>query len=171
MTDVFTPCCFEMIGSSSDKSSIIRRLVHTMARENRIDPKFAERIARQVLKRESYGSSGIGRGLAFPHLRTAEVGEFIGAIGIALHGVNFEAIDRELTRLVFLTISPIKSREKHIELLSRLVSLMKDKAVNMHLHHAIRPEDIYQYLADLDSQFVTELPANRMSSQGYKRDQ
>ncbi len=171
LTQVFTVNCIELIDSSSNKSSIIRQLVYSLVSENRIAPRSAEKLAGQMLKRERYGSSGIGRGLAFPHLRTTEVEEFVGAIGIAPHGVNFEAIDRELTKLVFLTISPIKSREKHIELLSRLVSLMKDKAVNMHLHHAIKPEDIYQYLADLDGQFATELPANRVSSPAYRRDQ
>lgn len=164
-TRVFTPNCIEMIGSPSDKSSIIRQLVHSLASENRIDQRSAERIAHQVLHCESHGSSAIGRGLAFPHLRTTEVGEFVGAIGIAPVGVDFESIDHELTKLVFLIISPINNRESHIGLLSRLVSLMKDKAVNMHLHHAIRPEDIYGYLADLDGQFAAELPASRIISQ------
>ncbi|WP_339908365.1 PTS sugar transporter subunit IIA [Symmachiella dynata] len=152
LTSVFRPNCIEMIRSASGKSSVISRLVQTLVCEERVERVHAEEIINGLLERERHGTSAIGKGLAFPHLRTQNVTNFVGAIGVAPDGINFSALDSGLTKLVFLTLSPRDGREQHITLLSRLVALMQSKAVNMQLHHQIRPSDVYDYLTDLDEQ-------------------
>lgn len=159
-TSVFWPNCIEMIRPASGKSSVISLLVQSLVCEGRVDRGQAENIIHGLMERERHGTSAIGKGLAFPHLRTACVDQFVGAIGVAPEGINFGALDDEPTKLVFLTLSPRSGREQHIHLLSRLVCLMQDKAVNMQLHHQLRPQDVYDYLADLDEQCRgTNLPA------------
>ncbi len=141
-----------MIRPASEKSSVISLLIQSLVCEGRIDPAHAEEIIRGLIEHERHGTSAIGKGLAFPHLRTAEVKEFVGAIGVAPDGIDFGSLDHDPTKLVFLTLSPRDGREQHIQLLSRLVRLMQDKAVNMQLHHRLRPQDVYEYLSDLDEQ-------------------
>lgn len=85
-------------------------------------------------------------------LRTIEVQRFVGAIGVAPEGIHFESLDHEPTKIVFLTLSPLTSRRKHLNLLSRLVCFMRDKVMNMQMNHPIKPHEIYQYLRDLDYQ-------------------
>lgn len=156
LTRVFRPGNIHFIRPGSDVVSAIRQLVQSLADKNRIRPGLTEKIVRQLIQRESYGSSAIGKGLAFPHLRTADVQDFIGAIGICPEGMDFGAIDRGLTKLIFLTLSPVGGREQHMLLLSRLVSLMKDHVVSLRLHHPLTTDDIYQYLADLDGEFIVD---------------
>lgn len=151
LTSVFRRNCVQLIRPAMGKSSVISLLVETLAREEHINRDHAERIVGDLLQRESHGTSAIGKGLAFPHLRTHDVEHFTGAIGVAPEGVNFGSLDTEPTKLVFLTLSPWADRERHMELLSRLVSLMGDKVINMHLHHQVQPTDVYEYLIDLDN--------------------
>jgi nitrogen PTS system EIIA component len=159
LTSIFRRNCVQIIRPAMGKSSVISLLVETLAREEHIKRDHAEGIVAELLQRESHGTSAIGKGLAFPHLRTHDVEHFVGAIGVAPDGVNFGALDAEPTKLVFLTLSPWADRERHMALLSRLVSLMQDKAINMQLHHQIQPEDVYEYLIDLDNQSQTQARA------------
>jgi mannitol/fructose-specific phosphotransferase system IIA component (Ntr-type) len=152
LTDVFTSECIETLHSSSTKVDVIRGLVQLLVKQDRLPSDHAEAIIGKLVGREGYGSSAIGKGLAFPHLRTIEVQKFVGAIGVAPEGIHFESLDHEPTKLVFLTLSPLASRRKHINLLSRLVGFMRDKVMNMQMNHPIKPQDIYQYLHDLDDQ-------------------
>lgn len=152
LTNVFRIENIVTIPSSLTKAGVIGRLVCLLVDNHRLDASRAEAITEILVRRESYGSTAIGKGLAFPHLRTSDVQSFTGAIGVATEGLNFDALDHEPTKLVFLILSPIASREKHMTLLCRLVSLMRDKAISMQLHHRIQTDEIYRYLQDLDDQ-------------------
>ena len=155
LRSVFHPSCVEVIRGGSGKSSVISLLVRILAREQHIDRSHAEAIVRELLDRERHSTSAIGRGLAFPHLRTHEVEHFVGAIGVAPDGIDFGALDGEPTKLVLLTLSPWQDREQHMALLSRLVSLMQNKAVSLQLTHRLNPKDVYEYLTDLDHRFAS----------------
>ena len=150
LTDVFRPTCIETIPHGTGKSSVISLLVRCLTRAEYIDGEYSEQLIADLLERERCGSSAMGRGLAFPHLRTRIVTHFVGAIGLAPGGINFGALDGNPTRLVLLTLSPWDGREAHTNLLSRLVSLMQDKSVTHHLNHNIKPPQLYTCLCDLD---------------------
>lgn len=150
LTDVFHPNCIETIRPGTGKSSVISLLVRCLARAEHIGREHSKQLIADLLERERCGSSAIGRGLAFPHLRTRIVTCFVGAIGLAPDGINFGALDGNPTRLVLLTLSPWDGREAHMNLLSRLVSLMQDKSVSHHLNHNIKPPQLYTCLCDLD---------------------
>lgn len=152
LAGVFRRNCIELIRPATGKSSAISLLVQTLAREEQLDRQHAEGIIRQLMERERHSSSAIGKGLAFPHLRTKDVSHFVGAIGVAPEGIQFGSLDNEPTKLVFLTLTPWEDREQHVDLLSRLVRLIKDKAVTMQMAHRMKPQAVYDYLIDLDAQ-------------------
>ena len=156
---IFRPNCIEMIRPATGKSSTISILIQALTREEQIDRQRAEEIIRQLIDRERHSSSAIGKGLAFPHLRTRDVDRLVGAIGVAPEGIQFGALDNAPTKLVFLSLTPWEDREQHIHLMSRLVRLMNDKAVHMQMNHRLRPQAVYQYLTDLDHQ-PEQVPAS-----------
>lgn len=164
LTDVFTPDCVETLPASTSKSDLIRKLVQSLVQQNRLQAQHAQRVVDQLLEHESYGSSAIGKGLAFPHLRTSKVEQFVGAIGIASEGICLDALDQQPTKLVFLMLSPIESRNRHMDLLSRLVCLMKDTVIRVQLSHLLHA-DIYQYLRDLDQQLALSVSTDARKAQ------
>ncbi len=146
---VFRRNCIELIRPATGKSSAISLLVQALAREEQLDRQHAGKIICQLIERERHSSSAIGKGLAFPHLRTKDVSQFVGAIGVAPEGIHFGSLDKQPTQLVFLTLTPWENREQHVALLSRLVRLMQDKAVNLQMAQGLRPQGVYDYLMDL----------------------
>ena len=169
LSSIFDSNCIESIPPSTGKVDVIRRLVQLLVIHHRIDQECGEAVILQLIQRESYGSSAIGKGLAFPHVRTNEVSCFTGAIGVAPESVNFESLDHKPTKLIFLTLSPLASRRQHTVLFGRLLSLMRDKAMSMRLQNFMRPHDIHQYLRDLDHQSDTPVEL-AVPFQGHKVD-
>jgi len=156
-SEIFQPNCVESIRGGTGKSSVISLLVRLLASTERIGREHAEGIIQKILDRERHCSTAFGKGLAFPHLRTPEVTHFVGAIGIALDGVNFGSADQSPTKLILLTLSPHDDRQQHSELLSRLVSLMKDKAIALQLSQQTQPADLHRYLCELDGRGLNDI--------------
>jgi mannitol/fructose-specific phosphotransferase system IIA component (Ntr-type) len=86
-----------------------------------------------------------------PHLRTEAVYRFVGAIGLAPNGVDFQSLDGAPTKLIFLLLGPYAEREQHFELMGRLSALMRDKTTLMFLQGHRAPHEVCEYLADLDA--------------------
>src|SRR4051812_4001898 len=67
--------------ATSSPGAAVRFLVGELVRAGRVRPEHAERVACQVLYRESLGSTAIGCGVAIPHSKSDVVEEVLGIIG------------------------------------------------------------------------------------------
>ena len=86
--------------------------------------------------REALMSTGVGKGLALPHARTAAVRETVAAFAVTAEPVDYHALDGQAVRLVFLLCGPEGERGSHITLLSRVSRLMNDDAFRARLQDA-----------------------------------
>jgi len=148
LTDVFPRSCMIDIGASRSKSGALRQMVMTLAQNHKLGSEHAERILSELLDRERYCTSAIGCGLAFPHIRSRVVDSFLGAVGIAAHGIDLNSLDEKPTKVVMLVLSPWEQRNAHLAFLSRLVSLMQEKSIQLRLDHQVTEDDIWHYLSD-----------------------
>jgi PTS system nitrogen regulatory IIA component len=82
----------------------------------------------ELINREEIASTGIGKGVAIPHPRTALnlnlENPVIPAVFLK-HPVDFNAVDREDIFVLFFMFSP--STQIHLKLLSRLSICLRDK--------------------------------------------
>ncbi len=138
-------------GEHETKSSVITQLVRRLADTGRMASKFTSEVIDKINNREHLASTAFGRGLAFPHLRTHHVQAFAGAIGILSRGLSFDSNDGDETKLAFLVLSPYNDREHHIELMSRLVSLLGNKADTVRLIQNDNPLSFHRTLCSLDT--------------------
>ncbi len=150
LSEIFARPCIQQIALTTDRFAVIRTLVETLARENRIAQSHAEWIAEELIVRDRQCGSASEKGLAFPHLRTPRVQTFVGAIGYVPGGVAFASRDRKPTKLVFLMLSPWADRVQHLAILASLASLIHHKALHLQLDHGIEPTDIHRHLVEFD---------------------
>ena len=81
---------------------ILRRLIHIGALPSHSEePLFAA-----FRRREKVMSTGIGLGLAFPHVVSDLVTEQVLALGRSKNGVNFASLDGKQVKEIILMISP-----------------------------------------------------------------
>lgn len=123
--------CFQPDGETSDvdglsKEETIRKLVRTLVTAGRLAKEHEESVVAAILEREAAGSTAIGRGIAVPHAKHASATEFIGAVGLAKSGIDFDALDREPVYLVLLLVSPLNRPGDELRLLSDVTRTFRD---------------------------------------------
>jgi len=74
-------------------------------------------VLAEILKREQLGSTAIGGGVAVPHCKSPYVDHPISALAIFSAGVDFDSLDGEPVRRVFLLVSPQDRPGDHMRLL------------------------------------------------------
>jgi PTS system nitrogen regulatory IIA component len=108
----------------TDKESVLRAIVETMRLPDEVDREFLFRV---LLAREALGSTGIGDGIAIPHVRNPVV-LHVPRPAVCLcfleRPIDFGALDGRLVFALFSLISP--TVRAHLHLLSRLSFALHD---------------------------------------------
>ena len=78
---------------ATDKKSAIRELVAKLAEAGKIPAEMEEKIFKEVMRRESLGTTGIGNTGAGPHAKLDDIDTQVGAFGRSAAGVNFDSLD------------------------------------------------------------------------------
>jgi len=123
---------------SSSKNGVIRELVDRLKDAGKISD--SESVYNSVMEREDKGGTGLERSIAAPHAKTPAVKEMIIAFGISRTGVDFQSIDQELSRLIFLILAPPNQSGPHIALLSEIARMTKSDTFCTQLLSAAGPE-------------------------------
>jgi len=111
----------------TDKESVLRAVVETMRLPDEVDREFLVRV---LLAREALGSTGIGDGIAIPHVRNPvvlHVSKPMVSLCFLEQPVDFAAIDGRPVYALFSLVSP--TVRGHLHLLSRLAYALRDKGV------------------------------------------
>ena len=76
-------------------------------------------------EREQLTSTGIGEGVAIPHAKLPIIPNLFLTIGILEEGIEWDALDGMLVRLVFMIGGPPKHQSEYLQLLSKLTYLIR----------------------------------------------
>ena len=108
-------------------------------------------ILQALLDREKLGSTGIGSGVAVPHTKSSHVPSIACAFGVAKNGVDFEALDKAPVFLFFLLVAPPNSQSEHLNVLARIVRLLKDRMFRQSLREAKTSEEVLRLISEEDA--------------------
>jgi len=109
-------------------------------------------VRADVLAREEQMSTGVGKGLALPHARSAAVTETVAAFAVTEQPIAYGAIDGKPVRLLFLLVGPEEARSRHIKLLSRISRLMNRDAFRESLLAANSSEDVFELFRSAEAE-------------------
>lgn len=108
----------------TDKASALHAVVDTMKLPEEVDRHFLYQV---LLARENLGSTGIGEGIAIPHVRNPivlHVSRPMVTLCFLERPVDFGALDGKPVSTLFTLISP--TVRAHLHLLSRLGFALRD---------------------------------------------
>ena len=106
------------------KESALRHLVDVLSASPCIQDKMD--LAQAIFDREELMSTGIGLGLAVPHVRLASVSDLIMAVGISANGIaDYASLDDRPVHLVFMIAAPAGQHAAYLRLLSVISSRAK----------------------------------------------
>ena len=108
-----------------------------------------------ILAREAAGTTAIGDGIAIPHAKS----EAVKAAGLAAvtvpEGVDYKAPDGNPSNLVFMIAAPVDG-DLHLEVLSRLMTLLMDTELREELLKATTAEAFIKAIDDKEKERYPE---------------
>ena len=124
ITDLLKPQSILLNADPVTKADAIYTLGELMDKGGHLTDK-AEYL-KAVFAREESGSTGLGDGIATPHAKSAGVKEAGLAAMVVPNGVDFEALDGQPSRLFFMIAAPEGAADTHVEVLSKLATMVID---------------------------------------------
>ena len=147
ITDLLLPQSIALRTEAASREEAMEKLIALMKKSGAVTD--LSRYREDVWKREEEGTTGIGEGIAIPHAKSPAVKRAALSAMTVPAGVEFQALDGMPSRLFFLIAAPDTAADTHLEVLSRLSTLLMDGAFREKLLSAKTPE---QFLAAIDRQ-------------------
>lgn len=108
------------------RDDAILRLVDLLDKKGKLQDRYVFHSA--ILEREKIVSTGIGIGVAIPHAKLEGYEGFFIAIGIQKkQGLEWNALDGSLVKLIFMIGGPDNRQTEYLKILSRLTQSIKDE--------------------------------------------
>jgi len=116
---------------SCSKEEVVEALVDRVYQTRDLPGK--EQFYAALLEREALVSTAIGMGVAIPHAKLPVYSDFFMAVGILGKGIDWNAIDDSLVRIVFLIGGPDNRQTDYLKLLSSITIAMRDENLRKRL--------------------------------------
>jgi PTS system nitrogen regulatory IIA component len=130
---------------SATKRAALHELVEFLAEGGEVGD--AGDLERAVLAREEIMSTGIGLGMAVPHVRIEGVSTPTMAVGFQHRGIqDYDALDGKPVRVIILIVTGPRQHEEYLRLLAELTSKLRDPATRKALFKAKTPAAAYEVL-------------------------
>ena len=126
-----------------DKAQFMAELARRAAAILLIAPQSIEAA---LTTRERLGSTGLGRGFAFPHARLVGLDRFFGIFARLARPIDFEAIDERPVDLAFMLLIPENAENEHVAALAAISRRMRDQTIAQRLRTAAGGAEMYAVL-------------------------
>jgi PTS system nitrogen regulatory IIA component len=123
-----------------DKPSVLRAVIDTMKLPEEVDREFLFQV---LLARETLGSTGIGDGIAIPHVRNPivlHVTKPLITLCFLENPIDFNALDGQPVTTLFALISP--TVRAHLHLLSHLGFVLQNRDLKQALQQQASREEL-----------------------------
>lgn len=135
---------------SKQRDQVIKELVEVLGVAGVIPQESLDAIAKAVIKRENEASTGIGKGVAVPHMKSKAVREPIAAVGCSVEGIDFASLDKQAVYSVILLISPEGNPDKHLQAMETVFKNLQKDDFRRFLRQAQSAEEIQEIISDAD---------------------
>ena len=147
MTEYFDPkLTFSNVNANSKKRALEKGadLISKYTRNEKNEPIVdSKEIFELLIARERLGSTGIGKGIAIPHCRSANITKICCCLITLNESVDFDAIDNNPVDILFILVVPEKSCDQHLETLANLAKLMDNAEYRNKLRNAVTNEELF----------------------------
>ncbi|MBD3167866.1 MAG: PTS fructose transporter subunit IIA [candidate division Zixibacteria bacterium] len=105
------------------KEMIINELAELL--DNSENVRNVKRLSRDLFLREKKASTGIGQGIAIPHVRTIQVSDFVIGFARSTPGLQFDTLDGEPAHLFFPMAAPPDDDTLYLRVFKELAEAFK----------------------------------------------
>lgn len=100
-------------------------------------------LVNYLFERERLMSTGIGFGIAIPHIKVKGVKRLSFAIGVSQKGIDFDSMDDQLVKLVLMVVAPENQQKEYLNLLANIMNILKNLKLKEKITSAKSIEEIF----------------------------
>src|SRR6056297_3219652 len=145
--------CFEALIpelESTGRDGVIAELVNAIDKSGRLGDAGSEEITKAVIKRENEASTGMGKGVAIPHVKHDSIKEVIAAIGQSSSGIDFRSLDKQPVYSVILLLSPNDDPDKHLKAIENIFQHLQKEKFRKFLRQCQSSDQIQDLIVEAD---------------------
>jgi len=125
---------------AATKEEALKELVDVMETSPHVTDSKA--LLEKILEREKLISTGVGIGVALPHVKIPSVRDFVVAIGRSQRGLDFQSLDDKPVHIVVMIGANDSQSGEFLKLMAKIVLRLKDKEFRRRVLLAKTPEEI-----------------------------
>jgi mannitol/fructose-specific phosphotransferase system IIA component (Ntr-type) len=133
------------------KTEALGTLVDRLITAGKLNADRRETLLAKLMERENLSSTGIGGGVAIPHASGENVDDMIVAVGQSPEGVEFDSLDGQPVKAIFLIVGSERAPRTHLQLLAMIVRLCKTHDLIKSIAEAGSASEIFAILSVTDN--------------------
>ena len=138
--------------ASSDRDEVIVEMVESLGKAGKLGTANSNDIAKAVIARENEASTGVGKGVAVPHVKHPDISDVVATIGGCEGGVDFSSLDKKPVYSVILLLSPDDNPDKHLQAMENIFRNLQKGDFRKFLRQAKNKEAIKEAIVDHDAE-------------------
>ncbi len=152
VSDILSEKIIEVNLEAKDKTDSINKMIDLAGKSGNIND--IEAVSKCVFEREKLVSTGVGKGFAIPHGKSDEIKDIVAAFAVLKEPIDFDSIDGEPVKYIFLLVGKDSMLNLHIKLLSRISRLMNKDEFREKLSLAATSSDILKLFVEEEQSYL-----------------
>jgi len=132
------------------RDEAVRELVQALADAGAIPAKNTEEISKAVIAREAQATTGIGKGVALPHVKLKGIPRPVGTIGRSDEGIDFASLDSKPVYSVILLLSNADNPDEHLDAMETIFRHVQRDIFRKFLRQSETREAIVDLIREAD---------------------
>ncbi|MBN1980027.1 MAG: PTS sugar transporter subunit IIA [Chitinivibrionales bacterium] len=128
-----------------DKQSVITFLFDKLQVKHQFQN--GKKVHRELFNREELMPTGLGCGVALPHVATSQAKSFYVNCAIVKNGVAWNSFDNLPVRIIILVVFPVHERQNYLRLVANLSAILKDSRYRTAIEQASEALFVYDILS------------------------
>ncbi len=162
ITDLINKKSVNLNLQKQNKLEAIDNLVDLVNNSGNLNNK--EEYKKAIIARENMSTTGIGEGVAIPHAKTKSVNSACLAAAVCKDGIDYESFDGSLANLFFMIAAPDGANDTHLEVLSRLSTILMDEDFRINLMNSKSIDEFIQLIDKKENEKFPEEAIEEISS-------
>ena len=136
---------------ASDRDGAIDALVSALHRAGKLKRGIYKEITKAVIDREREASTGIGKGVAVPHIKHPLAKDAIAVIGQSSAGIDFCSLDKQPVFSIILLVSPVDNPDLHLQAMETIFRHLQQEKFRRFLRQCRTAESIEDLFREADT--------------------
>jgi mannitol/fructose-specific phosphotransferase system IIA component (Ntr-type) len=145
--------CFEATVpelKARSRDEVITELIEAITAAGRLKKSDCADVIKALINREKEASTGLGKGVAVPHVKHSAVDSPVCVVGRSSVGIDFVSLDKQPVYMVLLLLSPAEEPERHLEAMEKIFEHIQKDNFRKFLRQSQTAEQINELFAEAD---------------------